>query len=265
MDTQDKIRSYRQSIQKFHQDLPNLDGLLTAAFFGSYGHGKSALGDCLYSILKNDDQFRKPFSVGSSTATAHTMTWDSTVITVGPNSEHGVLKLFDNKGLSDLDKKTIDNVKDQLRGRFKEGEAVKYDAKHPFYVTLWKKIDPFSTLEPIDCPIFVFSAESRESIAIYKGLIQALKQGSLWPLVVITHRDLANRTFREYVADLNYDPDFVFLVHNYCTENEFRFNPRPEDNLEFLRLFNRILITAQDAHESRKNRKTGLMGECNLL
>eukprot|EP01103_Thecamoeba_quadrilineata_P013887 TRINITY_DN398_c0_g1_i1.p1 TRINITY_DN398_c0_g1~~TRINITY_DN398_c0_g1_i1.p1 ORF type:complete len:265 (-),score=20.12 TRINITY_DN398_c0_g1_i1:7-801(-) len=245
--TAEKIHIQQNIFRKFRADYSELP---ICGLFGSYGHGKSSLGNSLYNVVNTTEHaFVKPFPT-SPDDQSKTMEWTSATITSGNVNK---LKIYDNKGVGVLDKKTLKNVEDQIRGLCKDGNKVDWTASRGILDELALRVGWTKTQDPIHVCIFVFSGDNVESITRYAAFIEVLRKTGVDPIVVITKKDIANDSLETYVQALHYDRDYIFMLQNYVSDEEYQEQQREEDNLVLWRLLNRILATAELSAKRRKD------------
>eukprot|EP01103_Thecamoeba_quadrilineata_P013888 TRINITY_DN398_c0_g2_i1.p1 TRINITY_DN398_c0_g2~~TRINITY_DN398_c0_g2_i1.p1 ORF type:complete len:268 (-),score=20.47 TRINITY_DN398_c0_g2_i1:67-870(-) len=253
-----KIERERRIFNEFQ---PTYSEIAVCGLFGSSGHGKSSLGNSLYDIVKTTVGSNvNAFQVGHG-QNPQTMDWKSLTITRRSNN---ILKIFDNRGVGFLNLTTLQNVEAQIQGLYQEGQLVDWTNSRGFLDFLYDTLGWTKTYEPIHVGILVFSSECVGSIQHYAPLIEVLRtQSGVDPLVVITKKDLAHDSLESYALALHYDRDYIFMLQNYVSDEEYQEQQREEDNLVLWRLLNRILATAELSAQRRRDR--GKNGFCAIL
>jgi len=233
---------------------------VTAALFGSYGHGKSSLGNSLdgvsdAAITMKRGKFLKPFATAEDTTHSKTTNW------VFQEIGNGTIKLFDNPGFGQLGADELKVFEKEIKGQFKSNKGVNFqeDSKVPdqtFFSNLKNKIwPPGKPGEVIDVSIFVWNASCEEDVLEYREFLKFLAdQTGVEPFVVLTQKDKMSKEAKEdFVKKFKYDTDYLFFVQNYTSKMEFTRSPRDEDDYELFRLLNRILEIGELAQKRRKS------------
>jgi len=237
-------------IERVKSEVLNNTTLISIGLFGINKHGKSSLIKSFESVLAGEYSNKLCVEVGSNSVESKTMNWETY------NLPRTSICVSDNRGFGKLTEEVYNQIIRQNSGYYKSGDEVSFADRSIF--SKISEIFQSKQAKPIDCPIFVWNGVSVENVydAVYPLMTFIKSKTKHQFLLVVTHGDKIDpKKSSQWASFVNSDPDNVFIVRNYTSENEWEeacaINPAEvkKNYLQFLKILKRSIEIAKKINQ----------------